>query len=348
MKRVGVCGHFGEGLNLLNGQTIKTKIVTNEIKRQIGETNVAIVDTHGGIKRLGVICVEMFRLFQECKNIIIAPAHNGLKVFVPMCVIYNMIFRRKIHYLVIGGWIDSYIESHKVIKRMLHDFTSICVETTTMKKALELKGYSNIVIMPNCKKLEIIEESKVQEQYSEPYHLCTFSRVMKEKGIEDIICAVEQINEEAGRTIYTLDIYGEIWGTYVEEFAELQKRFPSYIKYKGKVDFDKSVSVLCQYFLLVFPTKFFTEGIPGTIIDAYAAGLPVLASKWESYHDVIDDDVTGIGYEFGNTEELEKLLIEIMKKPNLVIEKKKKCLKKAREYMPDQVVGSFIEKNLEE
>jgi hypothetical protein len=57
--------------------------------------------------------------------------------------------------------------------------------------------------------------------------------------------------------------------------------------------------VLKDYFALLFPTHFYTEGIPGTVIDAYAAGIPVISAKWESYSDVIDEGVTGIGYKDG-------------------------------------------------
>ena len=52
------------------------------------------------------------------------------------------------------------------------------------------------------------------------------------------------------------------------------------------------------YFALLFPTRFYTEGIPGTILDAYAAGIPVICSRWESCADVVDDGVTGITYPF--------------------------------------------------
>ena len=34
MKKIAVIGHFGQGENLLNGQAIKTKIVTLELKKE--------------------------------------------------------------------------------------------------------------------------------------------------------------------------------------------------------------------------------------------------------------------------------------------------------------------------
>ena len=32
--KISVLGHFGEGVKLLNGQTVKTKIITEELQNQ--------------------------------------------------------------------------------------------------------------------------------------------------------------------------------------------------------------------------------------------------------------------------------------------------------------------------
>ncbi len=47
MKKAGVCGHFGIGRNLLNGQPVKTKTVKEELKNRLGETQVAVADSCG-------------------------------------------------------------------------------------------------------------------------------------------------------------------------------------------------------------------------------------------------------------------------------------------------------------
>lgn len=50
--KVSVLGHFGEGINLLNGQTVKTKIITEELQKQFGQDQVLKIDTHGGWKTI--------------------------------------------------------------------------------------------------------------------------------------------------------------------------------------------------------------------------------------------------------------------------------------------------------
>lgn len=194
-------------------------------------------------------------------------------------------------------------------------------------------GFENIIVMPNCKKLHILKEEELVYPQCEPYKLCTFSRVMKEKGIEDAVNAVKAVNEDFGRTVYTLDIYGQVDEKQTEWFENLQQDFPEYIKYGGLVPFDKSVEVLKYYFALLFPTRFYTEGIPGTIIDAYSAGLPVIASEWASHADVLScgDSIT---YKFADREELYQKLKYCFEHIDTINTCRKECLKSAEKFTP--------------
>ena len=87
---------------------------------------------------------------------------------------------------------------------------------------------------------------------------------------------------------------------------------------------------------------FYTEGIPGTIIDAYAAGLPVVSSKWESFADIVDNGKTGIGYTFGNYEELVFTLEEIRNDPEMLNNMRVNCVEKAKEYLPEKALVPLL------
>ena len=80
------------------------------------------------------------------------------------------------------------------------------------------------------------------------------------------------------------------------------------------------------------------EGVPGTIIDAYASGLPVISSKWESFADVIDDKITGYGYEFDNIEAFKTLLVKIAKNPEMITNLKTNCLRKVDYYSTNHLL----------
>lgn len=341
--KISVLGHFGEGETLLNGQTVKTKIITNELERQFTKEQVLKIDTHGGAKTLLKAPFQVLKALMKSENVIIFPAQNGLRVYAPLLAVFRKFFRnKKLHYAVIGGWLAHFLSGRKGLAKALKSFDGIYAETNTMKTALEKQGFSNVHVMPNCKNLTVISEEDLVYSDSAPLKLCTFSRVMREKGIEDAVNAVISVNKESGSQVFSLDIYGQVDSEQTEWFDELKKSLPEYIRYCGCVDSDKSVEVLKDYFALLFPTRFYTEGIPGTIIDAYAAGVPVISAKWESFSDIVCDGQTGIGYDFGDENRLKETLSKIAENHGIISGMKTNCISKAESYMPSKAVQIMI------
>lgn len=337
LNAAGVIGHFAFGKDLLNGQTIKTKIIAKGLEDAYGTERVKKADTSGGATALMKLPFMLTGLLKSCSDIVILPAHRGIRIIVPLLVFLNTFFGRRLHYVVIGGWLPTFLSKRKSLAKKLKKFDSILVETEKMKNDLCAIGFENVLIMPNCKDIPIIPIERLSTVAEKPYKLCTFSRVMKEKGIEDAINAVSAVNGRAGKNIFSLDIYGQVDSEQIEWFEELKNNFPPFVKYVGEIPFDKSTDVLKDYFALLFPTHFYTEGVPGTVIDAYASGLPVIAARWESFSDVITDGVTGIGYDFGS-DELEGILNSIASNPSLITDKRLACVKEAEKYRVENAI----------
>lgn len=343
MKKIAVIGHFAFGKNLLNGQTVKTKILTDELVRQLGEEEILRIDTHGG--RLGSLVKAPFqalKALRKAEHVLILPAHNGLRIFAPLLSFLRRFFRgRKLHYLVIGGWLPEFVKGRKGLAKALKRFDSIEVETGAMKKALEAQGFPNAVIFPNCKALHVLAPDELVFPEKEPYKLCTFSRVMREKGIEDAVSAVARVNEAAGKTVYILDLYGQIDESQLSWFREYETGFPDSVKYRGAVAYDNSVSVLKDYFALLFPTFYEGEGFAGTLIDALASGLPMIASDWRYNSEVVSEDV-GFIFPARNVDALVHILTECCRNPEEIKKKKINCIRKYSEFSVSNVIRDFL------
>lgn len=346
IKRVCVCGHFGFGENLLNGQTVKTKIVTSAIKKHVGSGQVMRLDTAGGMRANLLLPFRLFSVMRRCKNLVILPAENGLRILTPLISFYNRIFHRATHYVVIGGWLPGFISGKRWMIRRLKNFTGIYVETDSMKNALTDMGFENIYLMPNCKELKLLKKSELIYEHGEPYRLCTFTRVMKEKGVGDAIAAVRSVNESLGRTAFTLDIYGQIGQEQKKWFHRLQKRFPDFVMYGGVVPYNKSVEVLKDYFAVLFPTYYEGEGFAGTIIDAHSAGVPIIASDWKYNHEIVRDGIDGAIVPPRDVSALHSKLLEILKDPEKWNEMKEACLERAAGYMPNKAICVLAERLL--
>lgn len=340
MYKICICGHFGGNKDFYDGQTIKTKNIYNALSKEYGEKEILKIDTYNWKKHPIEFMLKCIKGHKNSSNTIILPAQNGVKIFIPLFIFLNSFSKRKIFYIVVGGWLPEFLKKRKYLTKKMCKLNKIFVETTKMKKDLKKLEINNTDILVNFKNIQPINIQKLESNFDRPYKLCTFSRVMKEKGIEDAINVVKQINEEANKIIYKLDIYGQIDSNYIDRFDLLQRGFPEYIKYKGCIDSDKAVEVISKYFLLLFPTRFKTEGIPGTLIDALAAGVPTIASEWENVNDILKDGKTGYINKFGDLEELKKSLKKINKED--VIEMKKQCLHDVEKFMSDNAITILL------
>mgnify|MGYP000233496041 FL=1 len=344
MKIISVIGHFAHGRNALDGQTVKTKIITEELQRSLGREQVLKIDTHGGWKTLVKAPFQTISALKNSRNILIFPAQNGLRVYAPLLSFFRRFFRgRKLHYVVIGGWLPSFLTERKNLAKALKKFDGIYAETVTMKSALEKQGFQNVFVMPNCKKLTVLAEEDLVFPDKEPLRLCTFSRVMREKGIEDAVRAVTEANKSLGRTAFSLDIYGQVDENQTEWFETLQKTFPDYIRYGGLIPFDKSVETLKEYFALLFPTYYEGECFAGTLIDAYSAGVPVIASDWKYNTELVNENV-GYVYKTRDNAALAELLNAMAADPTMILKKKKPCLQEAEKYKIEKAVSVLLDR----
>ena len=116
MKKVSFLGHFAFGVDKANGQTIKTKILGEELKRQVGEDQVDFYDTMGKwlfVLKMPFILLHMLRNYQ---NVVVQPAYKGVRLIVPCLVLLNLFFHRKLHYIVLGGWLPSFVGKYPILR----------------------------------------------------------------------------------------------------------------------------------------------------------------------------------------------------------------------------------------
>lgn len=115
------------------------------------------------------------------------------------------------------------------------------------------------------------------------------------KGIGEIIEAAEHLGDGI-----SIDVFGPLMDG-IDETAFAGR---SAVKYRGVLPPQDVISTLRHYDALLMPTRRYEgEGYPGVILEALAAGLPVIASRWRASREVVDD-TCGILVEPGDVEEL--------------------------------------------
>lgn len=345
MRPICICGHFAFGKEKLNGQTIKTKIITQGLIEALGEERFMYVDT-SGIRCMLMLVPHLFWAALRCNHILILPARKGLQVIIPMLAILRLFFSFQTHHLVIGGWLAGFLADRPFLEKLYAKVVeNIYAETAVTCRSLQNRGYKQTVVLPNFKSLEVLHPEDLPKiDLNAPLRLCTFSRVMRQKGIEDAISAVREANRILGKPAYHLTIYGPVECGEEEWFEKLCHDLPDCAVYGGTVPYKESTRTLFGSFALLFPTRFYTEGVPGTIVDAYASGVPVISARWESFADVVTEEVTGYGYAMGDNSALCQMLVEFAKEPEKVLSLRENCLNRAKDFSPQNVLPIILER----
>lgn len=319
--KILVLGYFGYRTNQLDGQTVKTRDIFHLLQEQYPNRKIDFFDTQDfKYNKLSVLL--MFKKLCQSKTLIYLPANNNLKYIFPFIFIFSKICRFDIHYFVVGGWLNSFIKDLPIHKWMLHKIRGIHVETRRLKDDLQTNyGYRNIDIFPNFRFFDfipVLTESK-------KLRLVFMARIMKQKGLDWIFNLAEYIRENNLSTEIDITFFGQINQEDREYFMSNVKKFP-FIDYKGHLQPEKIYPVISQFDVMLFPTHFYTEGLPGTVVDAYISGIPAIATEWINSHEFIDHGKSGYIIPFENGE---KALIDTV----MLLNNDRQLLKKMKSYV---------------
>lgn len=340
--KVAVIGHFAINQEYKDGQTIKVRNLYNELKNEVGENNILKIDTYN-YKKNPIKLVKQCITAMSADNIVFLPAQNGVKVFIPFLCFLNKFYRKNLLYDVVGGWLPEVLKENKFLLKISKKITKIFVETDGMRVKLNSLGLNNVELMLNFKDLSPIKEDEVIKINYKKINVCTFSRVIKEKGIENAINVINKINKRYEKNIYHLDIYGQIGEEYRENFQKVIEYADSgSVCYKGEVEPSKSVETIKKYDLLLFPTYYDGEGLAGTIIDAFFAGVPIISSDWKYNKEIINNNVTGIIFKAKDDNDFENVLNDVYLKKYDVDKMKIECIKESKRYLPNVAIKSIM------
>lgn len=337
---IGIIGHFGGNKYFTDGQTVKTKEVEKAINSRI-KNKVNRYDTYKNSRNIFKLILGIKKILKENDVIIFLLSSRGYKIILPLLIFFNKFYKKKIYDFVIGSRYKVY-EKNKQLIKFANKLDKIYVETEKLKNKYNEIGIPNVSILPNFKDLKIYSDIPEFENKNK-LKICTFTRVCKEKGIEDAINAVKEANKKLEKDIFYLDIYGQIDKNYVDKFEEIRRNFPKNITYKGIVDPEKSSDIIKDYDVMLFLTYWDGEAFPGTVIDSLSAGVPVIATDWNCNFEVLKENYTGIKTEIKNPEFAGDLLVKYYKEQKIIYDMKKNCIEESYKYIPENIIDIFFD-----
>jgi glycosyltransferase involved in cell wall biosynthesis len=189
------------------------------------------------------------------------------------------------------------------------------------KTRLVNAGYdkNRIFVLPNPAPASnfVIDNSKGQ-------YAAFAGRLSPEKGIEHIISAAAQLPD------IPIKIAGD--GPIFQDFAQ---NSPKNIKFIGRLDPDQMVEFYKHARFLIFTSNWY-EVCPMVILESLGCGLPVIAPRIGGLPELVEDNKTGLLFEFGNSKDLAQKMSILWDNPMMCEKMGKAALEKAsKEYGQD-------------
>jgi len=203
-----------------------------------------------------------------------------------------------------------------VLENNVDKFISL---TEWYKKILLVNGVAKnkIIVIPQGLAVTNIAKKNNKPSYL-PIKIVFIGRIQSQKGVDLLINALKGFSPNE----VILDIYGKPEDTdYYRQCVESGVS-KSFINFKGAIERTEVLNVLTAYDILCLPSTF-SEMSPLVIQEAFAAGIPVLASNVYGNAEQIQHGANGWLFSFKNKEALEKQVAELIKQPELIDAAKK-------------------------
>ena len=326
-NRILVLGNFGFANHDLSGQTIKTRYTLDLIKKY-HKGVVEYFDTQTLNNKRNII--ELYRKLIQCNRLIYLPAHSNLKYLFPVIFILSKLYNFDIIYSVIGGWLVPYLKNKPIHRYLLKRIRCILAETTRMKKDLKDEfDFNNVSVLYNFRMTDFIPQINNHNEL----RLVFMARIDKLKGLDSIFSFCDYISKKDKLPNITLDFYGPFSPNVIpkEFLAQVQKY--SFVEYKGVLEPSEILSSISNYDLLLLPTHYYTEGLPGTIIESYLAGVPVIVSDWMHAREFVDNGICGFIIPFENHQsQLNEKIMTLYSNRELLMKLKEGAIVKSQQF----------------
>lgn len=162
-----------------------------------------------------------------------------------------------------------------------------------------------ITVKPNC-----VNPDPGKRQGKGSYALFV-GRVSQEKGAHTLLRAWRRLP-----SAFSLRIAGDGPSSAQLE-SEVRAQNLSNVTFLGRLPREQVIAAMKNARFVIFPSELY-ENLPLTIIEAFACGVPVLASNLGAMQEIVEDGSTGLFFQPGDAEDLARTVTRALEQPEYV------------------------------
>jgi glycosyltransferase involved in cell wall biosynthesis len=199
---------------------------------------------------------------------------------------------------VFGGNLDLRLERSNALVRKLCERTVLASPLLLLQThalCAQFDGRGNTRWLPTTRDLP----ARATESATRCRRFLFLSQLRPQKGYVEAIAALARTPGDC-----TLTIGGPpMRATDTSVFSQSER-----VRYIGKVEPRDVPALLAAHDALLFPSYHVGEGLPGVVIEAMQSGLPVIATKWRSLGELVDDGHSGLLVEPHSVDDLARAM----------------------------------------
>lgn len=324
-------GYIGSFPPPFGGVTVKNDIWFKELKKVI---NIVKIEYS---KNPILLFLFLFK-FLYCKGFAIGIGGSNTRIL--FSKLLTKYFPKKMKNSIIfimGGNFANCIQENKSLVKIFIGYKAVFVELDSMRKELDQLGLNNVYYIPNCRKRPY---GNYDIRESESRLRCLiFSMIFPEKGIDIVL--------EVSKVMPNVDFFfwGEIKKEYQNTFLKQIEQCDN-CSYCGvyKHEDQEVYALYSQYDLLLFPTRWKFEGMPGTLIESKIAGIPAIVSPHAHNVELVEHMYDGIVMESNDVKGLADAIELLDKDRTLLSKMKKNAYNGSKKYFIDRYTYDVIDK----
>lgn len=320
------------------GVTVKNELLFSELQNRLGNQIIKLDTQRAKRNPFRFVVQGIVMLLNRKAPVIVATAGKQRRNITLLLYSLNRNVLKKSYLVVMGGHFAHRIKDDPVYIRSLGRYRCIFVETKGMAQEMKKLGLGNVAVYPNCRKRSELK-MKVRDNADGRLRCVFFSLIQKMKGVDTILEAAGQLPE------VDFTFYGHIDPEYETEFGQAAASLPN-VRYLGvfQGSNDAVYAELSQYDILLLPTRWKTEGVPGVLVEAKIAAVPAIVSDTCYNAEIVRDGVSGIVLKENSARELVAVIADLNTNRGLLNRLKEGALGSAEAYFAENYIDEIADK----
>lgn len=283
--------------------------------------------------------LSLIPLMFKADQMILSLNRQGRFAIIWIYYFLKMFTSKRAVLFVVGGTFDQQVQEMSPLNKWLYlkairRLDGIFAESKALKKGLLQLGLNNVELVYNPR-----NDTGARWQLTpEISHKAVFiSRITEDKGVGVLLDALKQINNEG--VDVNIDFYGPIDPEYDTEFNQKLELLGAKAKYCGQLSPSEVQNTLVNYHFLALPTFHYGEGLPGILVEAAMAGIPIIITRFNALPEYFEHEKSALLVSPHDVSDLKNHILQLTQDVNLANKLNRGILQVAEPFKTEAIIN---------